>query len=258
MAALSAGLRKNAFILSSLVSRDFKLKYRRSFLGVVWSVLNPLLMMIVMTVVFSFMFRFQIKYFALYLILGQILFNFMVASSTGGLTSILTSAALIKKIRIEKLIFPIEKVLSELVNLAFSLVAVPVVMLYYQVVPTWRLVFIPLLLIYLTLFCSGLATLLGSLAVFFRDVQHLWTVFTLMWTYLTPIFYPVTMLPQFLQQLERFNPMFRFITYFRDIVMNGVTPNISDNLICLATGVVMLAVGVLVFRHFEKRFILYV
>jgi len=204
------------------------------------------------------MFRFQIPNYALYLILGQVLFNFMTSSTTGGLYSITGSAALIKKIRIEKLLFPIEKVISELVNLALSLVAVPVVMLYYRAVPTWRIVMVPLVLVYVTLFCMGISMVVGALSVFFRDIAHLWGVFTLAWMYATPIFYPTTMLPEKVQALMRFNPMYRFITYFRDIVMNGVTPSFRENLICLGAGLVMLAIGFLIFRKTEKRFILYV
>jgi len=270
MAAKTSDMRKNLFILSSLVNRDFKLKYRRSFLGVLWSVLNPLLMMLVMTAVFAHIFKYDIPAFALYLILGQVLFNYMSAASTNGLWSIIGSAALIKKIRIEKLLFPVEKVISELVNLALSLIAVPLVMVYYHVVPTWRIVMVPLVLIYVTIFAIGLALVLGALAVFFRDVAHLWGVVTLAWMYLTPIFYPYPMptFPAIVKLVMPFNPMYHFITYFRDIVMFGVTPfdgaapyvtpTLRDNGICLGAALIMLAIGLLVFRRSEKRFILYV
>jgi len=259
MAISAADVKKNAFILSSLVGRDFKLKYRRSVLGVLWSVLNPLLTMLVMTFVFSYLFRFGIKKYALYLILGQVLFNFMVAATNGGLYSIISSAALIKKIRIEKVLFPLEKVISELVNFALSLIAIPAVMIYYHAMPTWRVALLPLLLVYVLLFYIGMSLVLAALAVFFRDIAHLWGVFTLMWMYATPIFYPVhdTLPPQF-EPLMNYNPMYRYITYFRDIVMNNVTPSLHENLVCLGIGLVMFAIGLAIFRATEKRFILYV
>ena len=109
-------LKKNWGVLTALVSKDFKIKYRRSVLGVVWSVLNPLLMMVVMTAVFSYMFKFNIEHFPLYLILGNILFGLMSTATTTAMKSIVDSSSLIKKIRIEKAIFPVEKVLFALVN----------------------------------------------------------------------------------------------------------------------------------------------
>lgn len=112
-------LKKNWGVLTALVSKDFKIKYRRSVLGVVWSVLNPLLMMVVMTAVFSYMFKFNIEHFPLYLILGNILFGLMSTATTTAMKSIVDSSSLIKKIRIEKAIFPVEKVLFALVNFAF-------------------------------------------------------------------------------------------------------------------------------------------
>ncbi|MCL2749542.1 MAG: ABC transporter permease [Coriobacteriia bacterium] len=258
MNMLRAIIKRDAFILTSLVSRDFKLKYRRSVLGVLWSVLNPLLMMLVLTAVFEFMFRFQIENFALYLILGNILFSLMSNATNGGLKSILDSAPLIKKIRINKAIFPVQKTLFELVNFTISLIAVALVLVYFQVLPTVNILFLPLLLIYVVLFSTGLSLLLSALAVFFRDVIHLWTVLTMAWMYLSAIFYPIDMLPPWLQQAMLFNPMYQFITYFREIVMWGITPSLLSNLICLGMALVTLLVGILVFRRLQHRFILYV
>ena len=141
-----SALKRNWFILSSLVSKDFKLKYRRSVLGVLWSVLNPLLMMIVLSAVFSTFFRFAIDNFPLYLILGSTLFTLMSDSTTSAMNSIIESSALIKKIRIEKILFPLEKVLFQLVNYVLSLIAVAAVMIFFQVMPTPNLLFLPLLL----------------------------------------------------------------------------------------------------------------
>ena len=137
---------KDAFILRQLVTKDFKIKYRRSVLGVAWSVLNPLLMMVVMTAVFSYMFKFNIEHFPLYLILGNILFGLMSTATTTAMVSIVDSSSLIKKIRIEKAIFPLEKVLFAFVNFAFSLIAAVCVMIYLQVFPSWQIILLPCLL----------------------------------------------------------------------------------------------------------------
>ena len=134
-----SNMKRNWFTISSLVSRDFKLKYRRSVLGVLWSVLNPLLMMLVMTFVFSSIFRFSVENYPLYVVLGNVLFALMSDSTTTAMYSIIDSSSLIKKIRIEKLIFPIEKVLFQLVNFCISLIAVAIVMVFMQVAPKFSL-----------------------------------------------------------------------------------------------------------------------
>ena len=252
-------LERNWFTLTSLISRDFKLKYRRSVLGVVWSVLNPLLMMCVLAAVFSFFLRFaEIEHYPLYLILGNTLFGVMSDSTSTAMMSIIESSSLIKKIRIEKMIFPLEKVLFALVNFCLALIAVAAVMIFFQVVPTLNILFLPLLLVYVLLFSAGLSLLLSALAVFFRDVCHLWSVVITAWTYATPLFYPVDILPEWMMAVEQFNPMYHYVTYFRDIVLWGVSPGLQENLICLGFAGITFAVGFLVFKKLQKRFILYV
>lgn len=156
------------------------------------------------------------------------------------------------------MIFPVEKVLFQLVNFAISLIAVVCVMSYFNIAPTLNLIFLPLLLIYVILFSIGLGLILSSLAVFFRDVIHLWGVVMTAWMYATPIFYPIAQLSTEMQQIMSYNPLYRFITYFRDIVMWNVTPSLKENLICLAIGIVSLVIGIIVFKKTENRFILYV
>ena len=224
-----AALNRNWFTITSLVTKDFKLKYRRSVLGIAWSVLNPLLMMCVLSAVFS-----------------------------SAMSSIIDSAPLIKKIRIEKLIFPLEKVLFTLVNFVISLIAVALVMLFFRIVPTWNLLLLPLLILYVTIFSAGIGLILATLAVFFRDVLHFWSVIITAWTYATPLFYPVDILPDWMLAFETFNPMYHYVTYFRDIALWGNTPGVGENLVCLGMALVMLVLGLVVFKKNEKKFILYV
>lgn len=248
----------SVFVLRELVSKDFKLKYRRSVLGVVWSVLNPLLMMLVMTAVFSYMFRFQIEHFPVYLILGNTLFGLMSSSTNGAMRSIMASAPLIKKVKINKIVFPLEKVIFELVNFALSCIAIILVMLFLQVAPTINLVFLPLLLLYMVIFCSGLGMLLSALVVFFRDVEYLWGVVLTAWTYATPLFYPADLWPEWLARLEVLNPMYHYVTYFRNIALWNITPDLQTNLLCVGFAVMQFAIGWLVFRKTESKFILHV
>ncbi|MCF0103996.1 MAG: ABC transporter permease [Eggerthellaceae bacterium] len=262
-------LKHTIFILRTLVSKDFKLKYRRSILGVAWSVLNPLLMMVVLSAVFSFMFKFNIEYFPLYLILGNTLFELMAESTRNATTSIIEAAPLLKKIRVEKMVFPTQKVLFTLVNFVFSLIAVALVVVYFKFFPTANattelfftsayFLFLPLLLIFVLMFCMGLSLLLSSLAVYFRDIIHLWTVVLTAWTYATPLFYPIDLLAPWMQTLMKFNPMYHFVTYFRNIVMWNTCPSLKLNLVCFVFGTVTLLFGILVFRKLQSKFLLYV
>lgn len=249
----------NLFVLESLVMRDFKLKYRRSILGVLWSILNPLLMMVVMAAVFSYMFRFSIENFPLYLILGTILFDYMNRATSAAVTSIVDAQALIKKIRIEKMIFPLECAGFELVNFAISLIAAVIVLIYFQVIPSVHAIWgLPLLIVFVTLFSAGLGLLLSALAVFFRDVMHLWGVVMTAWTYATPLFYPVDMLDPWMMQVMNFNPMYHYVTFFRDIMMWNINPGAMECLICFGMAAITFIVGFIVFRATEKKFILHI
>lgn len=252
---------KAYYILSQLVLRDFKLKYRRSVLGVAWSVLNPLLMMAVMAAVFSTLMRFSsdgIPSYPLYIILGNVTFSLMSESTSQGMSSIIGAASLLKKVKVSRWVFPVEKVLFAVVNFVFSLVAVLIVMLFVHVYPTWTVIMLPVFLGYFTLFCCGLSLFLSALSVFFRDVMHLWGVVLTAWTYATPLFYPADILPDWMMMVERFNPMFHFVAYIREILLYQRLPTLRLNLICLAFGVIAFVVGLLVFRKAERKFILYI
>ncbi len=256
----TSGFTRDRFILSQLVGRDFKNKYRRSVLGVAWSVLNPLLMMIVMAAVFSNFMRVggDIPNFPLYLIIGNVTFTLLSDSSSAGMASIIDNASLLKKVKINRIVFPLEKVLFALVNFAFSLIAVAIVMIWFQIPLSWNIFFVPLFLIYLVGFCAGLSMALSALSVFFRDVMHLWSVVLIAWTYLTPIFYSITILPEFMQRLIAYNPMYHYITYLREILLYQQTPSVEQNLICLACSAIVFAVGWLIFKSSERKFILYI
>lgn len=246
-------------LLYQLVTRDIKLKYRRSYLGYIWSVLSPLMIMVVMTVVFSTMFKRNIEHFPVYLLTGNILFTFMRESSAHSITSITSNAALLKKIYVPKYIFTISKVTSDLVNLVFSLGALIIVMLVTGVPFTWHclLFFIPVFELYV--FCVGLGLFLAQAAVFFRDIQYIWGVVCTAWMYLTPLFYPVDALPAALGWLVvRFNPMYYYITIFRDLTMYdtvGWLPNMSRGMLI---AVLMLLIGTGSFLKNKDKFILYI
>ena len=240
-----------------LVTRDLKVKYRRSVLGYVWSILNPLLMMLLQTLVFSYMFRYDIPNFPLYLICGNTMFNFFNESTNMGMGSVLGNASLIKKVYIPKFIFPISRVLSSFVNLLFSLAAIVLVMLITRSPFYWTilLVWVPLLM--LLVFCCGMAVLLSALAVYFRDLQYLYGIVTMAWMYATPLFYPLSALPPFMIPLIKLNPLYHYINCMRCLVMYGTVPGPNTWIACIGCAAVMMAVGLAAFRKLQRNFILY-
>lgn len=255
---------RDKFILQQLVSKDFKLRYRRSVLGVIWSVLNPLLMMMIMSFVFSYFLRSaSVENYPLYLIVGNITFSLMNEATTGGLGSIIGAAPLLKKVKVDRWVFPVQKVLSAMMNFGFSLIAVAVVMLFFQVVPTWHIVWMIPALLLLMVFCIGVSLLIGAAAVFFRDMLHLWSVLITAWTYLTPIFWDLTLLtnagaPQIVLWVVKANPMYNYLDMMRCAIVYQASPGTTVILLSVFWAVLMLVVGVWVFRKTEHKFILYI
>lgn len=245
-------------LIYELVIRDLKVKYRRSVLGYFWSLLNPLLMMLVMNMVFSHVFRSGIDNFLLYLICGQTLFSFFTESTSMAMSSIISNASLIKKIYIPKFIFPLARVLSSFVTMSFSLTAILIVMIFTRSHFYLTLLLVVIPIFFLLLFSCGMSLILSAMAVYFRDVTHLWSVVTLAWTYGTPIFYSVDALPPRIMTIMRLNPMYHFITVFRCLVMNGVLPDAGQWLGCVLSAMVTLCIGLVVFGKMQKNFILHI
>ena len=244
-------------LLSELVKRDIKIKYRRSVLGYLWSVLNPLLMMVVMSVVFSYMFRFDIENYTIYLLTGQLIYNFYADATNMSMSSIIWSGGLIGKVYIPKYILPLAKTLSSFVNMMFSLIAL-IIMLVITKTPITPVIFMfPIPLFYLLLICIGMGLILSVLAVYFRDIIHLYGVFLVALTYLTPIFYPISAIPDYALNILKMNPLFYILNMFRDIVMHGTIPSLQDNLTCFVWGFVLIVVGLYIFRKKQDDFVLY-
>lgn len=250
---------KYAPLLRELVIRDIKIRYRHSVLGILWTVLSPLLNMIVMTVVFQTIFANSIEFFALYVMIGNVVFSFVSESTNRGMNSILWNASLIKKVYIPKYLFPLANVVSSLVNFGFSFIAMIFVMLIIRAPfrPIMLTFIVPL--IYLMVFAFGLSLILCAINVFFRDIQHLYTVFLTVWMYISAIFYDVSMLGNgFVKTIININPLYQYIRFFREIIMDGVFPGIYHNLYCALWAALMLVIGILFFKTTQKKFILHI
>ncbi len=243
-------------LLQELVARDIKIKYRRSVLGVLWTLLNPLFMMVVLSVVFSNLFKMDIENFPLYLLSGQLVFNFFSDSTTNSMSAIIGNASLIKKIYVPKYLFVISRVFSSFINLMASFTALLLVMVAMRAELHWTVLLIPIPLMLLVLFCLGVGLILSAITVKFRDIMHLYSVFTTALMYLTPVIYPMSMLPDWLRPIVRLNPITNILIMFRDVMLNNSLLDLKSLLLAVIEAVVALLAGLWVFYKNQDEFIL--
>ena len=251
-------LRKYHNLIEELVMRDIKTKYRRSVLGVLWSMLNPLLMMMITAVVFSELFRFQVDNYVLYLLTGQIIFVFYSESTSFAMGSILQNGSLIKKVYVPKFLFPLSRVASSGVNLCFTLPAMLAIMLYTGAPINIRLLFAIIPLFFMFLFCIGIGLILSAVTVYFRDVFHLYGVLLSALNYGTPIFYPESIVPEKYIWLLHLNPVYYYLKAFRAVVYSNQIPDFGLLSICLFLAIISLVIGWFVFKKLQNEFVLYI
>lgn len=243
-------------LLEELVGRDIKVKYRRSVLGVLWTLLNPLLMMIVLSIVFSNLFKFDVEYFPVYLLSGQLMFNFYNESTSNAMSAILNNGSLIKKVYVPKYLFVVSRLLSSVINLAASFSALILVILAMRLPLTWKVVLSVIPLGLLAVFSLGVSLFLAAVTVKFRDVMHLYSVFTTALLYLTPVIYPMSILPEKVKILVMLNPITNYVMMFRETMMYGHFPSVSSIVLAAIEAGVMLIIGLRVFYKMQDDFIL--
>lgn len=248
---------KYIFTIKQLVSRDFKTRYKRSVLGVLWSLLNPFLMMTVQFIVFSTIFKSSVPNFALYLMVGIVLYNFFSEGAGMTLGSITSNSYLITKVNLPKFIYPLSRTLSSTINLGFSLIPILIVMIVTRTPITKALLLLPIPLICLFIFTLGIGLILATSMVFFRDTQFLWGILSMIWMYLTPIIYPESIIDAKYMTLYRLNPLYHILKVARTLVLEGITPYWMDIVPCVLLSVLVLVVGLYVFNKFKDEFVLY-
>lgn len=251
-----SALQRYGYLMRQLVARDFKTKYKRSMLGILWSFLNPLLTMMVQYIVFSTLFKSDIPNFPLYLLSGIVCFNFFSEATTMGLQSIVGNAALITKVYVPKYIYPVSRVFSSAINLLLSLIPLLAVMLLTETPIRPAILLLPFGLICLVGFCIGMGFVLSTLMVFFRDTQFLWGVVSMLWMYMTPIFYPESIIPAHYMTLYKCNPMYHIIRFVRIVLIEGVSPEPKAYALCLIASFVPLVLGAIIFKKNQDKFIL--
>lgn len=244
--------------MKEVIKRDIKRKYYKSALGVLWTVLNPLLSMVVMSIVFSALFKRNIDNYPIYLLCGQMIFGYISGSSRQSLSAILGNAGYIRAIYIPKYIFVLSRVVEGLVDLLFSLIALLLVMFFTEAPFTLNMLMLPVLLVLVFMFTLGLSFVLATYGTFFRDLHHLYGIFTTLWMWTSAIFYPLSIIPAGYRFLFDLNPAIHYINIMRAICYEGVPPTEKSLIIATCYSILMLLFGISVFKSKENRFFLYI
>jgi ABC-type polysaccharide/polyol phosphate export permease len=247
-------------LVLTLVARELKVRYRRSLIGFLWTMLQPLLMMLVFYMVFSQLFRANLPHYPVYALAGILFWNFFSQSIVASMNSLRGNAQLLQKLPVPKAVFPIATVISGVVNLVFALVPTLLITVAIERRLSPALLFLPVSILLAALFTLGAGLLLSPLAVFFTDVVELIGVLLTVLLYLTPVMYPMNMLPanSRILQVVRFNPLRSILEVFRDPIHQGKVPPLGHLAVCVTIAAVALAVGAFAFRRSSDRIPFYV
>jgi ABC-type polysaccharide/polyol phosphate export permease len=250
--------KKNEFLFSELVKRDFKKKYKRTYLGMLWSVLSPLLTLLVMSLVFTNFFGRTTPHYTIYLFCGNIVFSFFSDATNGGMGSLISNSAIFTKINVPKYLFLFSRNVSSLINFGLTLLVFFVFCIFDQI--TFRFSFLLLIvpIVCLVVFNIGIGLILSALFVFFRDMQYLWSVFTTLLMYASAIFYTIDGFSPVMQRVFLCNPIYVYIKYFRIIVIDNAIPSLEYNLLAVGYALLALMIGVLFYKKLNDKFLYYV
>ncbi len=250
--------KENQFLFSELVKRDFKKKYKGTFLGMIWSVLSPLLMLLVMSLVFTNFFGRNVEHYTIYLFCGNIIFSYFSDSTNGGMDALMSNSAIFSKINVPKYLFLFSKNVSSLINFALTVV----VFFIFCIVDKITFSFAFLLLIYpiicLMIFNLGIGLILSALFMFFRDIKYLWGIFIQLLMYLSAIFYTVDSFGETMQKMFYLNPIYVYIKYFRTVVLEGSVPSLEMHALCIAYALIAFGIGALIYKKNNHKFLYYV
>lgn len=237
-----------AFVIRQLTSREIKRKYARSYLGIVWSVLNPLLSMAVLSLIFSQLFRRSIENYPVYYLTGYILWQMFTGATTAAMTTLVDNKPLLLKVKFPMDLFVLTRVYTALINLGYSLAAYVVMLAVFRIAPKWTMLLSPVIILLLFLFSLGISYMLAAAYVFFGDVKHLYTVALTLWMYCSAIFYPVEQLQGGIRVVIQNNPLYVYIHCMRGAVMTGELPGGTEWLQMVLWGAGACLLGVMVFR----------
>jgi lipopolysaccharide transport system permease protein len=247
---------KYTFLLTELIKRDISGKYKDSTLGLFWSFLNPLLSMIVLTMVFSTIFGGSIDNFPVYLLSGKLIFDLFANATQGAMNSIKGNAEIIKKIYVPKYMFGIGIICSEFINFLISLIVLVLVMIVTQAPFHFALIYSPIPIFFVLVLTTGVGLILATFTTFFTDIKYLYGVLIMLLSFMSPLFYPIEIIPaEFLFAFE-INPLYAGVSTFRDITLYGNFPTIEPLLYLIFTSILSLIIGVYVFYKYQDKFVL--
>ena len=247
----------NRFLFEELVKRDFEHKYKRTVLGMAWSVLSPLLTLLVMKLVFTEFFGRTTPHYTIYLFAGNIVMAYFKDATNNGMTSMISNASVINKINVPKYLFLFSKNVSSLVNFGLTIIVFFIFCIIDQITfrPNFVLLIYPV--ICLVIMNLGIGMILSALYVFFRDVKYLYSVFLTLLTYVSAIFYTVDRFPEDVRNLFLLNPVYVYIKYFRMIVIDGVIPSWQYHGLCLFYAVIFALIGAFFYKRYNRKFVYY-
>ena len=245
-----------SFLLTELIKRDISGKYKDSTLGLFWSFLNPLLSMIVLTIVFSTFFGRTIENFPVYLLSGKLVFDLFANATTGAMDSIKGNSEIIKKIYVPKYMFAVGIVCSEFINFLISLVVLIAVMIVTGAPFYMSLLYSPIPLFFLLVLTMGVGLILATLTTFFTDIKYLYGVLIMLLSFMTPLFYPIEIIPEQFLFFFKINPLYAAVSSFRDIVLYGAFPQTKFLLYLIITSIFALIVGIYLFYRYQDEFVI--
>ena len=251
-------LTEHGFLFSELVKRDFKRKYKGTYLGMVWSLLSPLITLLIMSLVFGSFFSQYEPHYTIYLFCGNIIFAYFSDASGGCMQTLVDNAPVLTKVKVPKYLFVLSRSTSSLINFSLTLSVFFIFCIIFGINFTWSFLLLIFPLVFLILFNVGMGLFLSSLYVFFRDMTYLWSLFVMLLMYMSAIFYPVEILPDFLGKLIYLNPVYVYIRFFRAIVIDGAAPSLSLWLLSAIYSAIALFLGILLYRKSSDKFLYYV
>ena len=246
------------FLFSELVKRDFKQKYKRTLLGMGWSVLSPLLNLLVMSLVFTQFFGRNTPHYTIYLFCGNLVFSYYRESTNGGMNALMANARIFTKVNVPKYLFVLSKNVSSLINFGLNLCVFFLFALFDGISfgPHFLALLYPITC--LVVFNLGVGMILSALFVFFRDITYLYDIFTLLLNYMSAIFYKVDAFSPMVQRIFLCNPVYCYIKYFRVVVLEGCIPSLPFHLLCAFYALLAAAAGGYIYKKYNHSFLYYV
>ena len=245
------------FVFTELVKRDFKQKYKRSFLGVLWSMLGPLFTLLIMNFMFSNFFGRTQEYYTIYLFSGWLIFQFYNDATNGAMSSLMANAGIFSKVKVPKYMFLFSRIASSSINCFLIFLLYILFIVIYGLPITWKFIALIYPIICMFIFIIGIGLILSALYVFFRDIQYLYGIFNTALAYVTPIFYTIDILGD-KAWVFRINPLYYFITYFRSVVIDGVIPSAEFHAIMLGISLLLFGIGCWMYKKYNYKFLYYV